>query len=492
MEDSKSSTGEDNAAYFASASRARRVAPRKLSPDREASISPFPTSVSGHRAASPTSTITRSRAKTPKPVPILSARASHIKPEQRHRLEKMMTEARTITKYVTSFPSPIHFTRKQVDGQKHRDISVSQETAGQHRHQTLDAEDEFAIRALNESTGRSSPTVQPTPSRRSRTSPSSSENSEELQRYIVDLKREHRKQLDMLNQENTRLQQKLESNKMYMARQEFNEKRYASGLKIKWEAAEATHRQAFKESMLLELQEKEKQIVKLYENKLNHGVRVAKASMAQQHEQELQARKKRENNVVANALRNQKQQLTKAYNEILGTVRSETQTIIAFSKQQQCSLTILSEWKNDTMKKMKEVSNVFLALQRTVAILKQQHPANVQILESRYESQLNDLSDELAKKTQQYTEVRQEVDESYYFRKKLEREVGAAKKKWAREKVEEQFRAFGVEQQHGFNVPRTDDSAGAVVSRFGVQDGDSTRAIEDQSNGRRSPLVKEL
>ena len=86
--------------------------------------------------------------------------------------------------------------------------------------QILNAEDEFAISALNES--RRMPTMQSPAASTARTSPALGE-MDDLQRYIIDLKQEHRKQIELLTRENRHLQERLESNKMYMARQEFNE-----------------------------------------------------------------------------------------------------------------------------------------------------------------------------------------------------------------------------------------------------------------------------
>jgi hypothetical protein len=250
-----------------------------------------------------------------------------------------------------------------------------------------------------------------------------SEREDKLVDHIKDLNLSHKMEVLRLREENKKLHEKYDRAKVRLAEVNYSRTRHVAEDRVEWEKAEAVNRQAFRKHLLSEFEKRERELAQLYETKLKNAIFTEKKIIQEQRESEDVVRRQFEEKEVGFALQEQKMKLTKRFTEQLSKLREEMQHIIVQNKAQEKSLQVLNEWKKNCFDKLNVFSATFHKLHEDIHVLERRHPANVELLEKKYEVELNDLSVELNKKIQSWNSVRKPFDEKYFLKKQMERTV---------------------------------------------------------------------
>ena len=254
-----------------------------------------------------------------------------------------------------------------------------------------------------------------------------------LQDHIKDIHLTYKIEITRHKEEIKQLKQNLENrnngkqSKIDLANEKFQQEQHIAQLRNQWIAAEEIARNDFRNKLMNEYRDKEI----LLQDRMDRHLTLLKTQFEQtaleQSKIDLKTSEIKQNNAVRNVLQNERYKIRKYFRNLMNELTEELKDLWIVNKKQQASLQVLNEWKIDMLKKLKVFAKTFDQLRNDIGILKRRHPQNLQLLEKKYSVELNDLSNDLQNKIEEYSSVKKEKDHEYFLKKRFERRLREAK-----------------------------------------------------------------
>ena len=258
---------------------------------------------------------------------------------------------------------------------------------------------------------------------------SSDDKSKLLNEHIKDVHFAYKVEIARYKKEIRELKEKDNNNaskkksKIDLANEQFQHEQHVAKLRNQWMAAEEIARNDFRNKLMNEYREKERQLQNRMDEKFKMLKKQWEQASVEQNRINFETSEIKRKNAVRNALREERHKVRAYFRNSMNELMQELKDLYIVSKRQQASLQVLNEWKTGMLEKLKGLSKTFNQLSNDIRIIKRRHPQNLILLEKKYSAELENLSDELQSKIEEYSSAKKEKDQEYFLRKKIERRM---------------------------------------------------------------------
>eukprot|EP00944_MAST-04C_sp_MAST-4C-sp1_P004311 g4311.t1 len=258
---------------------------------------------------------------------------------------------------------------------------------------------------------------------------SSDDKSKLLNEHIKDVHFAYKVEIARYKKEIRELKEKDNNNaskkksKIDLANEQFQHEQHVAKLRNQWMAAEEIARNDFRNKLMNEYREKERQLQNRMDKKFSMLKKQWEQAAVEQSRIDFETNEIKRKNAVRIALQEERHKVRAYFRNSMNELMQELKDLYIVSKRQQASLQVLNEWKTGMLEKLKGLSKTFNQLSNDIRIIKRRHPQNLILLEKKYSAELESLSDELQSKIEEYSSAKKEKDQEYFLRKKIERRM---------------------------------------------------------------------
>ena len=239
--------------------------------------------------------------------------------------------------------------------------------------------------------------------------------------YKVEITR-YKKEIQELKEKN-RNKITSKKSKIDLANEQFQQEQHVAKLRNQWMAAEEIARNDFRNKLMNEYREKERQLQNRMDKKINTLKNQWEQAAIAQSRIDFETSEIKRKNAVRNALQEERHKVRAYFRNSMNELMQELKDLYIVRKRQQASLQVLNEWKTSMLEKLKDLSKTFNQLSNDIRIIKRRHPQNLILLEKKYSAELESISDDLKSKIEEYSSSKKEKDQEYFLRKKIERRM---------------------------------------------------------------------
>ena len=239
--------------------------------------------------------------------------------------------------------------------------------------------------------------------------------------YKVEIARYKKEIKELKDREKSKTFKK--KSKIDIANEQFQQEQHVAKLRNQWMAAEEIARNDFRNKLMNEYREKERQLQNRMDKKFSMLKKQWEQAAVEQSRIDFETNEIKRKNAVRIALQEERHKVRAYFRNSMNELMQELKDLYIVSKRQQASLQVLNEWKTGMLKKLKGLSKTFNQLSKDIRIIKRRHPQNLILLEKKYSAELESLSDDLQSKIEEYSSVKKEKDQEYFLRKKIERRM---------------------------------------------------------------------